>query len=297
MVQLTPPPPRNPLFQSDLPLFLASYPKSGNTWARIFLGNYLADEPNPLALNDLRYFHHIADAHLFESWVGYPPNDLAPEQVTALRQELHGALRGELTKAMCYKVHDSFFLRDGKTRLFPAGCARVVYLLRNPLDVAVSLKHHYDLPDMDAAIDQLAGRPVAFGHLGRASTQMRQYFGNWSAHVRGWCDASDIEILRLRYEDLLRDPKQAFSTVLQFLRWPLDEARLARALEASRFERLRAEEQQHGFSEHYAGSSAFFRAGRAEGWRDHLSPSQVARLIEDHGEVMERFGYLGSLLG
>lgn len=284
-------------FRSDLPLFLVSFPKSGNTWVRIFLANYLAEQTGPLALNDMRYVAHIADVSLFEGWIGCSPWDLEPRRVALLRREIHGALHREVDRIMFYKVHDNFLLPDGTTHMFPQGCARVVYLVRNPLDVAVSVKHHFDLASFETAIDYLGGRRVSFNHLGRSRTQMRQYIGPWSQHVKGWCEASDIEVLTLRYEDLLSDPRQGFGRLLQYLNWPRLETRFERALNASCFARLQAAEQSQGFSEHYAGQSLFFRSGQAGDWRSRLSPDHIDTILGEHGEVMAKFGYLDALQG
>lgn len=292
MVSLAPPSPLHSDFRMGLPLFLASFPKSGNTWIRIFLGNYLADGAHPLPLNDLRYFAHIADTSLFEGWIGCSPWELSPARVALLRRELHGALHRDVERIMFYKVHDNFFLPDGVTRMFPEGCARVVYVLRNPLDVAISVKHHFDLASIDAAIDYVAGRRVSFAHLGHNRTHMRQFIGSWSQHVRGWCEASGMEMLILRYEDLLNNSRQSFEDLLRFLHWPMDATRFERALNASWFSRLQAAERAQGFAEHYAGQSLFFRSGRAGDWRSHLLPSHLDRMLSEHGEVMKKHGYL-----
>lgn len=282
----------DPRFKLRQPLLLVSYPKSGNTWVRIFLANYLADEPSPLKLNDLRFFQHIAGAVLFEHLVGYPPWELSREQQTQLRREMHGGLKQFLPLYPCFKVHDNLFLKDGQTRMFPAHCGQVIYVVRNPLDVCVSLMHHFNLSDLDMSVNYLAGEAVSFEHLTRGRSQLPQHYGSWSAHVRGWSEVSDLDLLVLRYEDLCREPRVAFAQVLAALGLGPDPERLDRAISACSFERLQVEERDTGFVEHFSGEALFFRSGKSGGWRERLNPQQVRRIVADQGELMQRFGYL-----
>jgi hypothetical protein len=86
-------------------------------------------------------------------------------------------------------------------------------------------------------------------------------------------------------------PGEAFGTVVRFLGLDIQPARLDKAIEFSRFDRLRDQELRHGFVEKPAVSSAFFRSGRSGGWREALSPAQAARLTADHRLQMKRFSY------
>ena len=73
--------------------------------------------------------------------------------------------------------------------------------------------------------------------------------------------------------------------------WRGDPARLARAVDNARFDRLRAQETRTGFQERQPTAPSFFRSGKAGGWRTRLTPQQVRALLEEHAPVMERFGY------
>ena len=110
--------------------------------------------------------------------------------------------------------------------------------------------------------------------------------------MKSWVDESHVPLLLMRYEDMLARPLETFASAVRFAGLGHDEDRIERALEASRFERLKQREQESGFRETHRKSTHFFREGRAGSWREALSPAQVERLIGAHGEVMHRFGYL-----
>ena len=114
----------------------------------------------------------------------------------------------------------------------------------------------------------------------------------WSGHVASWIEQRELPVHVVRYEDLLADTGAAFEAVLRFAGLEPEAQRLARAVEHTRFDRLRAQEERSGFQEKPPTARFFFRAGRAGAWREALSHEQVRTLVDAHAPLMERFGYL-----
>ena len=110
--------------------------------------------------------------------------------------------------------------------------------------------------------------------------------------MASWTGQSDLPLHVARYEDLLADPRAGFGAVVRFAGLAGDGPRLDRAVEHSAFPRLQAQEAESGFAEKQPTAPSFFRAGVAGSWRTALTPSQVRAIVDAHGEVMERFGYL-----
>ena len=103
---------------------------------------------------------------------------------------------------MRLKVHDAYLLTDLGEPLFPADVSRgVIYLVRDPRDIAVSYAHHCGIPP--AASVKRINNPVAGLARKHPWLQVTQRVGGWSNHVRSWADQADIPILVVRYEDLL----------------------------------------------------------------------------------------------
>jgi hypothetical protein len=118
--------------------------------------------------------------------------------------------------------------------------------------------------------------------------------GSWSRHVAGWAEVAErlgSKILVLRYEDLLEKPAKHFAKAARLLGIQ-DKARIERAVRHAGFQTLSALEKREGFIEAANEKSRFFRAGRANQWREALSREQVARVVHDHREQMARFKYL-----
>ena len=96
----------------------------------------------------------------------------------------------------------------------------------------------------------------------------------------------------MRYEDMVLQPQETFTAAMQFVGPPDDPGRIHKAIAFASFDRLQAQECEHGFKEKPRSAVPFFRQGTIGAWRDVLTDDQVNRIIHDHGDVMRRFGYL-----
>ncbi len=285
-------------------VWLASYPKSGNTWLRAVLTNYLREDDEPASINALAG-NRYNSRDLFDEFFGIKCSDMTDAEVSRYRARLRESLVEKLFAARAVsgetfhrdgrffgKTHEAYRVPDGPARFRRGGTAGVVYLVRNPLDVAVSFAHH-----MNRSIDHIIrvmadpaaiDPPTVHGiteHLPEAMT-------TWSGHVSSWTAQSELSIHVARYEDLLKDPCSGFGAIVRFAGLEWDDARLDRAIGHAAFPRLRAQEEEDGFVEKLPAAPSFFRAGVAGAWRSALTPGQVKALVDAHGEVMERLGYL-----
>ena len=96
----------------------------------------------------------------------------------------------------------------------------------------------------------------------------------------------------MKYEDMIDKPSATFGGVARFLGLKPSRQRLLRAIRNSSFRTMQSQAEAGGFKERSDHRKGFFRSGKAGGWKDELSESQVQRICEDHGGQMKRFGYL-----
>jgi hypothetical protein len=275
--------------------WLASYPKSGNTWMRVFFTNLRQDGAGPAQINRLHTAMMASCRQSFDRAVGYNSGDLTHDEVDLLRPDVYLSYARRARNPFFCKVHDAYTYVGDRRPLFPPeATASAIYLVRNPLDVCVSYSHHWRRSSCDEVIAEMAdpGFTLLGEHDRLEGAQLRQRLLTWSDHVRSWADAPNLRVVVLRYEDLLARPVESFAAAAAFVGMTDDRARIRRALEFSSFEELRRQERAQGFGEVMTRGSAFFRKGKAGAWREELSASQVARIIRDHREVMQRFGYI-----
>jgi hypothetical protein len=271
--------------------WLASYPKSGRTWMRVFLQNYLYSREEA----DINTLEKTVASyrHFFDDLLGVETSNLTEGEIETYRARSFRLLAEQAPKDLILKVHDVFgMLADGSPIFPPQVSSGAVYILRNPLDVAVSYSFYAAEP-IDKSIQDMANSQLALGAKPtRLYTHVRQKLGSWSQHVTSWADQRLIPVQIVRYEDLLAQPLEAFAGVVSFMGLAVDPERLQKAVEAASFTRLQKQEKDRSFGERPPRAQAFFRQGKAGSWREALSPAQRDQVIASHHDVMQRFGYL-----
>lgn len=270
-------------------VWLASYPKSGNTWTRVFLANYLFDCKTPLSINQVHRLG-VGDAvvRAYQMVAGGPFDPSDHRQALALRPRVLRGIVGNDADVNFVKTHNAREKAFG-VELIPRELTRsAIYVVRHPLDVAVSYARHYGMTP-EAAVDALSRKDntvVGDRH------SVPQYLGRWSTHVDSWTRLRDFPVVTVRYEDLTADPHAEFRRVLEHLGFPVDEERLDRAVRFSSFDELSAQEAKIGFVEKSPQAERFFHSGKAGSWREKIDPARAEAFIGENRRVMKRHGYL-----
>lgn len=270
-------------------LWIASYPKSGNTWLRAFLANYLADRPTPVDINTLPDFAYgDMRSNYYAQVAGKLASELSWPEINQLRPRVHTFLAQSRPAPVFVKTHSVLTTISGVPTITPEATFGAIYVARNPLDTAVSFAHHYSLTAGEG-VKALCFRELQIepkeGHI-------PQPISDWSTHVRSWLCAPGLYLLMLRYEDMVASPQRSFASVVDFLRLPKDRERLKRAIRHSSFRVLAEQERRVGFVERPSAADRFFRRGGVGGYRDELTAEQIEMIVAQHRETMIELRYL-----
>jgi len=270
--------------------WLASYPKSGNTWLRAVIASLVSGRAADINSLDVLGSNAIYRFG-FDDGLGIESAALSFEQVTNLRPRAYEVWAAEAAEPIYCKTHDAYRATPAGEPLFPAAATRgAVYVVRDPRAVAVSFSHHSARP-LDETIARMDDPHAVFGRAaGQLYQQIHEQLYRWSDHVESWL-AAPFPVHVLRFEDMHADPAGAFAGVARFLGLPCDPERIALAVESTAFFRLQAQERATGFREKPYKAEAFFREGSVEGWRRVLTAEQATRIAAAHGAVMQRLGY------
>jgi Sulfotransferase domain len=243
-------------------VFLVSYPRSGNTWARFLLGNLIYQD-GPVTFSNI------------ESRI--------PEIYFNRDRALRALPRPRMLKSHeCFQPH------------YP----HVVYVVRDPRDVAISFYHHNvkarNIPD-DYPMTDFVPRFVA-GEFDRR-------FGAWRDNVLSWMSlrGENPNFLMMSYEDMKRDTPGSLLRVIAFLErcsFRKIDSRpeaLQTAIELSSPERMRELEKQEAASwvltKRTRSDKPFVRTAQAGGWRSQLAPESVEAIESAWGDLMQNLGY------
>jgi hypothetical protein len=270
-------------------LWLASYPRSGNTWLRAFLHNYLRNSAEPYDINKLQDLTTIdSDARWFRMFDPRPCDALTKEEVAALRPRVHEAIARSRSDTVFVKTHNALVMDRGTPMISPEFTAGAIYVVRDPLDVAVSYSVHFGVP-LDEAVAAM-NRPGNQSKSNQGNFAY-EFHGSWTENVESWTTGDRKSFHIVRYEDLQSAPEAAFGGIVRFLGLPASQERLQRAIRNCAFDVLQAQEQRTGFRERSRKSDTFFRSGRSGEGARRLTPDQIASLQQAHETQMRKFGY------
>lgn len=273
-------------------VWLASYPKSGNTWLRAQLTAWQNDDGKVPDLCNLDGTPLNDHRDLMDDHCGISTSELTAAELDRLRPDFFTTVAAELDDPTFVKTHAAYRFNDLGQPVFPAdGCRGVVYVIRNPVDIVPSFAHHLDR-DFDRIIDLMTDEDMVLG-------QVRDGFGailpervsSWASHVRGWTTQTTLPLLLVRYEDMLADPVGELTRVIRFAGLNDDPARIRRATEETGFQSLRQQEQTDGAAIQPLAGGSFFRCGTSGDGTRHLASRQVDRLLQHGSTTFEAFGY------
>jgi hypothetical protein len=274
-------------------VWLASYPKSGNTWFRIFLTNLLRGGEIPADINELERTPIAGARDVFDEDVGFEASDLTADEIDRLRPEFYVHLAENAAEPLYMKIHDAYTCLEDARPLIPEKATHcALYFIRNPLDVAVSFAHHSGW-DCATSVVKMADNAFAFNsNPDRLHHQLRQKLLSWSNHVLSWMDQAPFPVCEIRYEDMKSQSLEVFTKAVRFIGLDHTREQIQKAIDFSSFDVVRQQEEAAGFHEKSPASCRFFRKGEVGSWRDELDENQARRIVQDHGEVMRRLGYL-----
>ncbi|HMB60099.1 MAG TPA: sulfotransferase domain-containing protein [Xanthomonadales bacterium] len=271
-------------------VWVTSYPKSGNTWVRAFIYNLLVQPAKPAPLSELsRFFQGETKPRWYLPYAaGKNLAELEAAEVFSMRRQVHHDIALSSANTVFAKSHSPFGSFNGYPLQNTQVMSGAVYIMRNPLDVVLSVSDHFGL-GIDESISFLAneqnGTPTT-------DSNVADFLGSWSNHVSTWTQKPQPQLVILKYEDLLDRPRKGFAAVARLLGFGSDSRRIHRAVEFSAFRQLKRLETRSGFSERSPHSRCFFRKGSKHQWANALSDDQIARVVDDHREQMQRFNYI-----
>jgi uncharacterized membrane protein YkvA (DUF1232 family) len=248
------------VFPDDV--FLVSYPRSGNTWTRFLIGNFVyQDEPVTFTNVESR----IPEIYLF------------PDRV--LRR---------IPRPRMLKSHECF---DPRYK-------RIIYIVRDPRDVAISY-YHYAIKikwiEPEYPIEKFVPRLIDGEFDVRGG-----WAASWSDHVMSWVSlrSESDGFLFLRYEDMIQDAERELEKVARFLKFQLTPERISRAVQLSSADHMREleknEARQWQLTKNTRQDKPFVRAAKSGNWENVLPTASVAAIESAWAAAMRSVGYVVS---
>lgn len=270
-------------------VWLASYPKSGNTWVRFLLANLLYPQHAPMPLNRIgSLFPGDQNRVRFEQIVGRSAAKMTLEEMHAARGQLQKYYASQ-DRTIFVKTHSALVKEKRHWHINPRYTEGAILIVRDPRDVVCSMVNHFDT-DHKSTARWLGDFDRILLDVKQPSLWCRTL--DWSGHYRSWTQRLGPRCCIVRYEDLLDQPVIEVKRMLSFLNHETNYKVISDAILYSSFDRLKQIEDKEGFVEQSDTGATFFHTGRKGRWIDEMDPRVVQRIENDHGEVMRHLGYL-----
>ena len=271
-------------------IFLASYPKSGNTWLRAIILSAL-QQNNIINLKDLSKIRLLSDKMNFTSFKnkiyekkGLIDYDWMSKNIILCQKKLN-----ENTKYNFFFKTHSVRHKSFTNETVNAG---FIYIVRDPRDVVVSLSNFSGI-NLDEAINQVVFNKQLMTNANGA----RELVSNWELNIKSWLEYKTVPCLFIRYEDLLIKPNNIILKIIAFINIVTNKnilnnkKNIDKIIKNTNFKILQSQEISNGFNE-ASKHSKFFRSGTLNQWKDVLSNTQVQIIDNNLQPLMKYFNYI-----
>ena len=277
-------------------IWIASYPKSGNTWVRSFLSAYYFSYDGNFKFDLLKNIKQFPSKEFFNDKI-LSVEDAAEKWLVPQREIK------KKQKACFLKTHNVYGAYKGKhftTNEFTLGS---IYIVRDPRNIISSLMNHYSIEE-DEALKMIKS---IFRNL-KDSKDENDYsnytfISSWSNNYNSWKSASKIKKLFIKYEDLELNRDETFLKILNFVnellnkKDEIDEKKLRNSIKSTNFDVLKKEEEKHGFSESVYSlkdnkKRIFFNLGNKNNYKNLLKQKTIKEIEKEFNKEMNEIGYL-----
>jgi hypothetical protein len=279
--------------------WIASYPKSGNTWLRTLISSYYYSKDgfyNQSILKNIRQFPEKSHYTSFE----YNPSEIT--DTTRLWIKAQEKIN-EDKKIRFFKTHNIFGSVNNCKFTNKQNSIACIYIVRDPRNVVTSLKNHYELDD-EKALKWMTNNKHFIYDVGKVKESGYgdfQFISSWEMNYKSWKNQKEIPVKIIRYEDLLKETYTVFTDVIEFINKTLNikkinKDKIKKSVSSTFFHKLKNDEKNNGFEEAVPSKNngetiPFFYLGPDNDWRKILDNNQKLKFNDIFKKQLKELGY------
>ena len=251
-------------------IWIASYPKSGNTWVRSIISSYFFTDTGDFDFNLLKNISLYPGPKYFKNKIN------KPGEVSLFWESSQKNIVSK-EKQTFLKTHNALIALNNRLFTSEKTSLGAIYIVRDPRNILSSLKNHYDFKDYNEAFEFMKNKKKYIWDIRKNNDYSGfQFLGSWQEHYKSWIKNQKFKTLLVKYEDLERD---CYSTCLKLIQYILllkgkeskvDEKKLFRSIESTKFDVLKKKEKDLGFDESIKVNDinkSFFFLGPENKWQ------------------------------
>ena len=277
-------------------IWIASYPKSGNTYIRSFLSAYYYSKDGEFDFELLKNIRQFPNVEFFEN--PFDGVDNASEHWIEAQKKIK-----ENKRIQFLKTHSCLGLYKGKPFTTPDYSLGGIYIVRDPRNVISSVKNHFSMND-EEAYRFITNPNTSAKEINSLDYRTWVLLSNWSNHYRSWIKSKNFRKLLIKYEDFEEDKYRTFRDIVIFVNAltnrteRINDSKLKKAIESTNFNVLKNKEKNNGFEEaafdakDTSKRKVFFNLGFNNKW-EKLLDQETRKKIENEFKIeMDELGYL-----
>jgi hypothetical protein len=279
-------------------IWLASYPKSGNTYVRAFLSAYYFSKDGQFDFNQISNIKQFPDKEFL--------NQKTESVLEASKQWMPSQRKIIANKKIKFlKTHSCLGNYEGNTFTSNETSLGAIYIIRDPRNVFTSLKNHFSY-DNKKALQMILDKKNVLMSKGYESFS---YIGSWASNYLSWLNYKNFRRLFIKYEDLLENKYETFRDIIVFSNTLMnrsegvDKSKLQKAIETTNFDVLKNKEVKESFNSldigfkswrnlHSENKNLFFNLGPENKWEKKLDKKIKKDIEINFNEVMKNLKYL-----
>ena len=275
-------------------IWIASYPKSGNTWVRSIISSYFFTDNGDFDFNLLKNISLYPGPKYFKNKIN------KPGEVSLFWESSQKNIVSK-EKQIFLKTHNALIALNNRLFTSEKTSLGAIYIVRDPRNILSSLKNHYDFKDYDETFKFMKNKKKYIWDIRKKNDFSGfQFLGSWSEHYKSWIRNQKFKTLLVKYEDLEKD---CYSTSFKLIQYILllkgqenkvDENKLFRSIESTKFNVLKKKEKDFGFDESIKVNDvnkSFFFLGPENKWQKKLPKEILTKVENEFKEDLKYFNY------
>jgi len=279
--------------------WIASYPKSGNTWLRALLSAYYYSPNGFFEQKLLKKIDQFPEKTHFKDFNYNPEVIVDTSKYWIKAQEKINKDK----KIKFFKTHNILGAIDNHKFTNKKNSIGAIYVIRDPRNVITSLKNHFELNQNEALEFMLNEKKFIYDYHLKNDYSDFQFISSWEKNYRSWINQNNFSIKIIKYEDLHYKTYEIFQEIIEFIekitgtKKIINKEKIKNAINSTTFEKMKKLEKNQGFSESVLSKNdpkkiPFFYLGPNNDWRNMLDDEFKKKVTSIFRANLEELNYI-----